>query len=148
MHVRIAQAGDAGFLVECNLAMADETEARNLPRERLERGVARIFDEPGRGTYRIAERDGQRLGCLLVTFEWSDWRNADFWWIQSVYVVPHARRQGVFRALYEQVENAAREAGAAGLRLYVEHDNAAAQATYIARGMQRSHYHMYEHGLL
>lgn len=148
MHVRPATAADAAFLVDCNLAMAFETEAMALPRERLERGVAGIFDAPQRGFYRIAEHDGQPVGCLLVTFEWSDWRNADFWWIQSVYVAPAARRQGAFRALYEHVEAAARDAGAAALRLYVEHDNSAAQATYVARGMQRSHYHMYEHGLL
>lgn len=128
--------------------MASETEAMALPRHRLERGVAAVFDEPRRGFYRIAERAGESIGCLLVTYEWSDWRNADFWWIQSVYVVPEARRQGVFRALYENVEHAARAMGAAGLRLYVEHNNTSAQATYVARGMQRSHYHMYERGLV
>lgn len=148
MNVRPAKPGDTHFLVACNLAMAAETEAMTLPRERLERGVAAVFDTPHRGFYRIAERDGVPLGCLLVTREWSDWRNADFWWMQSVYVVPEARRQGVFRALYADVEAAARSAGAAGLRLYVEHDNHSAQATYVARGMRRSHYHLYESGWL
>ncbi|MDN5925181.1 MAG: GNAT family N-acetyltransferase, partial [Xanthomonadales bacterium] len=115
--------------------MAQETEAVTLPRERLALGVAALFDEPRRGFYRIAERDGERVACLLVTFEWSDWRNADFWWIQSVYVMPAARRQGVFRALYAQIAQDAQRADAAGLRLYVERNNSAAQATYTKLGM-------------
>ncbi|HET6631441.1 MAG TPA: GNAT family N-acetyltransferase [Rhodanobacteraceae bacterium] len=144
LSIRAASRADTGFLADCNAAMARETEAKALPRERLEAGVAGVFDEPRRGFYRIAERDGEAVGSLLVTFEWSDWRNADFWWIQSVYVVPAARRTGIFRALYADVEAAAREAGAAGLRLYVERDNTSAQAVYDALGMHECAYRMYE----
>jgi GNAT superfamily N-acetyltransferase len=106
--------------------------------------VAGIFERPQRGFYLVAECDGVASGCLLVTYEWSDWRCGDFWWIQSVYVTPPARRRGVFRALYADVERRAHAAGAVGLRLYVETGNGRAQATYERLGMQRCHYHMYE----
>lgn len=144
--VRAAVPADVPFLVDCNAAMADETEHKALDREVLERGTRRLFDEPRRGFYLVAERDGERAGCLLVTFEWSDWRDGDWWWIQSVYVVAPARRHGVFRALYREVERRAREAGAVGLRLYVERDNLRAQQTYASLGMQEEHYKMLRHG--
>jgi GNAT superfamily N-acetyltransferase len=124
--------------------MAVETENKTLDREVLSAGVQVVLDEPERGFYLIAERDGEAVGSLLVTYEWSDWRNGDFFWIQSVYVTPAARRTGVFRALYAAVEQRARDAGAVGLRLYVEHENARAQQTYEGLGMHRCHYHMYE----
>jgi GNAT superfamily N-acetyltransferase len=127
--------------------MARETEAKGLDRDVLARGVAAVFDEPRRGFYLIAERDGVAAGGLLVTYEWSDWRNGDFWWVQSVYVVPAARRGGVFRALYADVERRARSFGAVGIRLYVEVDNARAQQTYAGLGMHRCRYHMYEQPL-
>jgi GNAT superfamily N-acetyltransferase len=145
--IRPATVADAPHLVDWNLAMARETEAKGLDRDVLARGVAAVFDEPRRGFYLIAERDGVAAGGLLVTYEWSDWRNGDFWWIQSVYVVPAARRGGVFRALYADVERRARAAGAVGIRLYVEVDNARAQQTYADLGMHRCRYHMYEQPL-
>nr|WP_240151795.1 GNAT family N-acetyltransferase [Oleiagrimonas citrea] len=124
--------------------MAAETEDKILDREVLTSGMRGVLDEPRRGFYLIAERDGEPVGSLLVTYEWSDWRNGDFFWIQSVYVVESARRSGVFRALYAAVEQRAREAGAVGMRLYVEHENHRAQKTYEGLGMQRCDYHMYE----
>nr|WP_225737690.1 GNAT family N-acetyltransferase [Dyella acidiphila] len=124
--------------------MAWETEHKRLEHEVLARGVAAVFDEPRRGFYLVAERDGEPVGCLLVTYEWSDWRNGDFWWIQSVYVAPQARRGGVFRALYADVARRAGEAGAVGLRLYVETENLRAQSTYRDLGMEQCHYLMYE----
>lgn len=144
LRIRPAVREDLPHLVEWNAAMAMETESRALDREVLARGVAAVFDEPRRGFYLVAERDGHALGSLLVTYEWSDWRNGDFWWIQSVYVVAEARRGGVFRALYDEVARRAGVAGAVGVRLYVEWDNARAQRTYEGLGMQRCHYHMYE----
>jgi GNAT superfamily N-acetyltransferase len=143
--IRDAQRGDIAFLVDCNAAMAMETEHRRLDRDVLARGVAAVFEWPERGFYLIAERAGDAVGCLLVTHEWSDWRNGDWWWLQSVYVMPTARRGGVFRALYAEVERrAASAAHVVGLRLYVEQDNARAQATYAALGMQESAYRLFE----
>ena len=142
--IRPATRADIPALAAWNAAMAWETEAKRLDPEVLVRGVAGVFDEPRRGFYLVAERGGVAVGGLLVTYEWSDWRDGDFWWIQSVYVEPSARRGGVFRALHEAVVHRAREAGAVGVRLYVETENHRAQATYEGLGMQRCHYFMYE----
>lgn len=145
LNVRAASREDVGFLVDCNLAMAFETEHKQLDRDVLRGGVEAVFDAPRRGFYRIAERAGVAVGCLLVTYEWSDWRNGDWWWIQSVYVTSDARRSGVFSALYADVERRAREtAGVVGLRLYVEHENQSAQATYAALGMRDAGYRLLE----
>jgi GNAT superfamily N-acetyltransferase len=144
--IRPATRVDIPHLVEWNVAMAAETEAKSLDRDVLACGVAAVFDDPRRGFYLVAEEDHAAVGGLLVTFEWSDWRNGDFWWLQSVYVAPAARGRGVFHALFAEVEACARAAGAVGLRLYVELENARAQAVYAARGMRRCAYHMYEIG--
>ena len=142
--VRAAQRGDIANIAAWNVAMAWETEQKRIDPALLERGVSAVFDEPRRGFYMVAERDGAPIGCLLVTYEWSDWRCGDFWWIQSVYVVAEARRGGVFRGMYEAVMQRAREARAVGLRLYVETENQRAQGTYAGLGMERCHYFMYE----
>ena len=127
--------------------MAQETEDKPLDRDLLTRGVAAVFDDPARGFYLVAERAGERAGCLLITREWSDWRCGDWWWIQSVYVLPAVRRHGVFRALYDHVDAQARATpGVVGLRLYVEWENARAQATYRALGMEQEHYHLFRRG--
>jgi GNAT superfamily N-acetyltransferase len=142
--IRAATPNDTPSLLAWNAAMAWETESKRLDPAVLERGIAGIFARPQRGFYLIAESDGAAVGSLMVTYEWSDWRGGDFWWIQSVYVAPAARRGGVFRALYAGVAQRAAAAGAVGLRLYVETENAGAQATYAGLGMQRCHYFMYE----
>ncbi|MEI7035159.1 GNAT family N-acetyltransferase [Fulvimonas yonginensis] len=147
LAIRRAARADIPHLVDWNAAMAQETEAKALDRSVLARGVAGVFDDPRRGFYLVAERGGTAVGSLLVTYEWSDWRCGDFWWIQSVYVVPAARRGGVFRALYAAVRDQARAAGAVGLRLYVETENHRAQRTYAELGMARCHYLMYEEPL-
>lgn len=144
LSIRAAALTDLAELVAWNTAMASETEHKQLDPVILERGIRGVFEQPRRGFYLIAERDGVAVGSLLVTYEWSDWRCGDFWWIQSVYVIPAARRGGVFRALYAAVEQRAAAAGAVGLRLYVETENQRAQATYADLGMQRCHYWMYE----
>ncbi|MFO1508031.1 MAG: GNAT family N-acetyltransferase [Lysobacterales bacterium] len=140
--VRNARVDDAPFLVECNLAMALETERKSLDRGVLTLGVAAVFDDPRHGFYLVAEYGGAPAGCLQVTFEWSDWRNGDWWWLQSVYVVPDARRHGVFRALFAEAEKRARAADAVGLRLYVEQGNDRAQRTYAALGLRDEPYRM------
>jgi GNAT superfamily N-acetyltransferase len=142
ISIRAAEVADIPFLVACNAAMALETEHKALDPEVLARGTQAVFDDPRRGFYLVAESAGQLAGCLLITYEWSDWRNGDWWWFQSVYVTKAARRAGVFRALYAEVERRARAAGAVGLRLYVERDNERAQQTYLSLGMEEEPYRM------
>jgi GNAT superfamily N-acetyltransferase len=141
---RHAERRDIAVIAEWNAAMAWETEQKRLDIHLLTRGVTAVFDDSRRGFYMIAEHDGRSAGCLLVTYEWSDWRNGDFWWIQSVYVAQEARRSGVFRALHTAVAQRAADAGAVGLRLYVETENKRAQDTYQKLGMDQCHYLMYE----
>jgi GNAT superfamily N-acetyltransferase len=144
VKIRNATRDDVPFLADCNIAMAFESEGKRLDREVLTRGIVAVFDHPERGFYLVAERDAQAVGSLLITHEWSDWRNGGWWWIQSVYVIPEARRCGVFRALYREVESRGRvSTGVIGLRLYVEKQNAGAQATYTALGMKPAHYSLY-----
>ena len=143
--IRDATGADRDFLVEANAAMALETEGKRLDLAVLARGVDGVFADPARGFYLVAEREDRHVGGLLVTREWSDWRNGDWWWIQSVYVVPGARRSGVFRALHGEVERRARATpGVVGLRFYVEDANAAAKATYAALGLRDARYRLLE----
>ena len=143
--VRLAQREDAEFLVRGNAEMALETEHLSLDLDRLRDGVHALFDQPSRGQYWIAEIEGRRAGQMMITYEWSDWRNGNFWWIQSVYVLPAHRNQGVFRTLYRHVEKLAlQDTGVCGLRLYVEQENAHAQATYEKCGMSATVYRMFE----
>jgi GNAT superfamily N-acetyltransferase len=146
--IRAATAVDIPFLVQCNAAMALETEHKTLDRKVLACGTQAVFDDPRRGFYLIAEREAEPAGCLLVTYEWSDWRDGDWWWVQSVYVVPAHRRRGAFRTLYAEVERRARAAGAVGLRLYVERDNTRAQQTYASLGMEEESYKMLRRGFI
>ena len=142
--VRAAQRGDIDTIVDFNAAMAMETESKKLPRAMLHAGVTAVFDEPRRGFYRVAEIGVEVAGCLMVTFEWSDWRNGDWWWLQSVYVKPEFRRHGVFRAMYDHVERDAQSLPeVVGIRLYVERQNHRAQSTYGSLGMVEEDYFMY-----
>jgi ribosomal protein S18 acetylase RimI-like enzyme len=145
LRVRPAYPREIPALVEFNLALAQETEGRELEAPRVRAGVEAVFADPGRGLYHVALRGDDVLGALLVTREWSDWRNRAFWWIQSVYVVPAARRQGVFRKLYEHVlERARNDPEVCGLRLYVDHENERAQAVYRQLGMHAARYRFFE----
>ncbi len=143
--VRLADATDAGKIVEYNFRLALETEDKHLDQAILASGVAAILADPSKGFYLVAGEAGDVLGQLAVTFEWSDWRNGWLWWIQSVYVRANARRRGVFRALYDEVYRLAREDGQViGIRLYVEKENQAAQSTYATLGMSEAPYLIYE----
>ena len=143
--IRNATRDDVAFLADCNLAMAWESEEKRLDRDVLTRGIVAVFDHPERGFYVVAEREGKRAGSLLITHEWSDWRNGGWWWIQSVYVMPDARRSGVFSTMYREIESRARATtGVIGLRLYVEKENAGAQKTYEALGMEPAYYSLYQ----
>ncbi|HEX8851979.1 MAG TPA: GNAT family N-acetyltransferase [Pyrinomonadaceae bacterium] len=150
--VRRADERDVDALVEFNRAMARETEAKELDADILRAGVRGLLAEPRHGFYLVAERrasgDDTRaevVGSLMVTYEWSDWRDGLFWWVQSVYVSPRLRRRGVYRRLYQHVkELAAGDASVRGFRLYVERDNLVAQRTYEQLGMEETHYKLYE----
>ncbi len=143
--VRPAVMEDADTMVRFNLRMALETEDKQLDPAVLASGVEAVLRDPALGFYRIADVEGKAVGSLLVTFEWSDWRNGMFWWVQSVYVTPEHRRRGVFRALYEDVRKQAKSTPrVCGCRLYVEQDNAAAQATYARLGLTETKYRLLE----
>jgi ribosomal protein S18 acetylase RimI-like enzyme len=145
MRIRQAAAADAPVLIEFNCAMALETERKELLPEVIGAGVRALLANPAAGFYVVAEAGQRVAGALLITKEWSDWRNGSFWWIQSVYVRPEFRRQGVYRTLYRHVQSmAAKDPGVCGFRLYVERENARAQSTYTSLGMQETHYRVFE----
>lgn len=143
--IRDAAPADAPALAEFNCLMALETEGVRLTPAVVRRGVEAVFADPARGFYAVAEIDHAVAAALLVTREWSDWRNAEWWWIQSVYVRAPHRRRGLYRALHRYVAARANAAGnVCGLRLYVERGNAVAQATYAALGMRETRYQLFE----
>jgi GNAT superfamily N-acetyltransferase len=147
--IRAARPDDAALLARWAVAMAWETEHKALHPDVIARGVGAVFEQPSRGRYFIAERvcdaGVAAIGTLLLTHEWSDWRDGDWWWIQSVYVEPAHRRSGVYRALYEHVHALAKTTPeVCGLRLYVERDNANALRTYRSLGMVDAGYAMFE----
>jgi len=145
MRIRRATAADAATIAAYNAAMARETENLELDAERLLKGVNAVLGDPSKGQYWLAEVSGEVAGQLMLTFEWSDWRNGCFWWIQSVYVNPAHRAKGVYRALYAHVLELARaDSGVCGLRLYVDEHNAKAQGVYRRQGMRRTAYLIYE----
>lgn len=143
--IRLATKNDAGPLIAFNQAMALETEGKTLADDKITLGVDAVFNDEKKGFYVVAEDGGKIVGGLMVTFEWSDWRNAWFWWIQSVYILPEYRGQRLYRQMYDFVKGKAAEAGnVCGFRLYVETTNTNAQLVYDAVGMRASHYVMFE----
>ncbi|MCB9729268.1 MAG: GNAT family N-acetyltransferase [Deltaproteobacteria bacterium] len=143
--LRRGEPGDAAVIAEHNVRMAAETEGRDLDAKRALSGASRALADPERGVYHVAVHEGAIVGQLLITREWSDWRDGWFWWVQSVYVVPERRGQGVYRALWEHVVELARGAGdVAGLRLYVERENARALDVYHRLGMVAASYVLME----
>ena len=145
MQARRALIKDAPVIAAFNQAMALETEGKNLATDIVNNGVQYCINHPDNGFYLVVEDNGIIAGCLGITFEWSDWRNGLFWWIQSVYVEPGHRRQGVFSLLYSEVKaQAKRDSQVCGIRLYVEKDNLDAQKTYAALGMLETDYRILE----
>ena len=143
--VRAAARQDANAIIRFQKAMAFETEEKLLDEALLKSGVDSIFDSGTKGFYLVAEVDGHVIGSLLITYEWSDWRNATFWWIQSVFVDANWRRKGVYRSMHDYVCTLANSRGdICGIRLYVEPSNTRAQQTYKDLGMTHSHYDLYE----
>ena len=145
VFIRPARTADAGDIARFNAAMAQETEGKALDPVTLRAGVDAVLADARHGFYLVAEADGANAGCLMITYEWSDWRNGQWWWLQSVYVREDMRRRGIFRALHGEAERLARASpGVIGLRLYVERDNVSAQSTYAMLGMHDAGYRLYE----
>lgn len=145
IHIRRAEPRDAGTIAGFNREMALETENRDLIPEVTLAGVKSLFENPSLGFYIVTEVDSQVVASLMVTAEWSDWRNGLFWWIQSVFVEPGYRRRGIYKRMYAFTKAlASREPNVCGFRLYVERDNIRAQETYSALGMEMSPYHIFE----
>lgn len=149
LNIRLAKPEDAAMIASFSVAMALETENRRLDLDRLQLGTIALLQSPARGFFLVAELEQgdrrQLLGQLMITYEWSDWRNGAFWWIQSVYVDPAWRRQSVFRRMHETVLASAKTSpNVCGVRLYVEGSNSAAQAAYRKVGLIPSSYAIFE----
>lgn len=145
LRIRAAEPRDREVLVEFARAMARETEDKDLDLSTLRAGVEALLSDPVRGRTFVVEVNGCVVASLMLTREWSEWRNGEFWWIQSVYVAPEQRRRGYYRRLHEHVRAlAASTPGVCGLRLYVEVENDIAQRTYRSLGMAEQPYRIYQ----
>ncbi len=143
--IRKGTLQDVEIIAEFNRHMAEETENKHLDEQRVLAGVLNLVKNPEYGFYLVAETQGEIMGALMITTEWSDWRDGNFWWIQSVYVRPEYRRQSIFSYLYGKVSELANQQGdVCGIRLYVEQDNTVAQRTYQSLGMKDANYRVYE----
>lgn len=141
LDIREAGPSDKDCLTRFSLACARDSEDLSLDEAVLRAGVEAALSDPARGRYFLAERNGKPLGQVMVTREWSDWRNTWIWWLQSVYVSEEARGQGVFAAIYAHIEDAARRRGVPMIRLYVDQANTGAERAYLKAGFERDHYH-------
>jgi GNAT superfamily N-acetyltransferase len=149
LKIRLAELADAPVIADFNVRLAAETEALHLDAPRVRAGVDALLRDPAKGVYYLAEADGELVGQLMITYEWSDWRNGNLWWIQSVYVKHEFRSQGVFRRLFEHVRSLARrQSNVPALRLYVHTDNTRAHASYEKLGMSRTQYEVFELDLM
>lgn len=143
--IEMASIKDVNSIVRFQMVMARETEGLALDSHTVTKGVRRIFEEPDRGFYLVAKYNNHApVGCLLILKEWSDWRNADVWWIHSVFIDPKHRQKGVFKRFFEYVEELARSSGIIGLRLYVEKTNSVARSVYSKHQMTNEHYELFE----
>ena len=148
VQVRFAELRDIETIAEFNTAMAWETEQKQLNPSTIRRGIRTVMEDSDYGFYVVAEEDGQVVGCLMITYEWSDWRSGRFWWIQSLYVRPAFRRRGVFKRLHDFVKaQALGRPEVCGIRLYVEQSNRVALDAYRRIGMKPTAYRMYEEKL-
>ena len=145
INLRMATVRDIDNITLFNTEMAFETESIYLDQADLRLGIAAVLSDSNLGFYLISELEGVVIGQILITKEWSDWRNGWFWWIQSVFVEPNRRRMGVYSAMYKKiVDMAGSEGNVCGLRLYVDRDNLSAKQVYSHLGMSQSHYDLYE----
>jgi GNAT superfamily N-acetyltransferase len=145
MNIRTATPADAPTITDFNLRLARETEELELDLKTVTAGVDGLLCDSSRGVYFVAEIDGQIAGQLCITYEWSDWRNGNIWWIQSVYVKQEFRGRGIFSSLCGHLEKlAAQEKDVCGLRLYMEKDNERARRAYEKLGLRQTHYVVFE----
>jgi len=145
VKVSKAQKSDIPEIINFNINMAMETENKKLDEQTVTQGVRKVFSSPSLGYYIIVKNTSGILGCLMITYEWSDWRNGLFWWIQSVYVKKEYRRKGVFRKMYNFIhEKAISDKKCTGIRLYVENNNSIAQKVYTNLGMSETYYKLFE----
>ncbi len=145
IQIRLADIEDIEAITTFQCHLASESEAITLDPITVGKGVRALIENADKGCYWIAEADGRTVGCMMVLREWSDWRNAEVWWIHSLYVLPEFRRRGVLRAMYGHLKDMVEaEPSLCGLRLYVEKDNRVAMAAYDALGMDGEHYRLYE----
>ena len=147
MILRKATAADINTLAQHNNMMAQETENKSLDLPTVQKGVKAVIDDPMKGFYLLVDIDGQIAANLMITYEWSDWRNSNIWWVQSVYVQQQHRRKGLYKMLYNEIKRLAKQEGIGVLRLYVEQENTVAQKTYSSLGMQHSYYQLYEESI-
>lgn len=144
-RIRTARISDAAIIARFNREMALETEGRKLGPPRVLRGVKALLADRAKGTYFLAESGSEVIGQLLITYEWSDWRNGNFWWIQSVFVAPEHRGRGVFKALHAHIKRLARKRkNVCGIRLYVDAHNSKAKEVYARLGLKATHYELWE----
>lgn len=141
------KASDIEAIVRFQADMAMESEGTMLDMDRLTLGVTSAINDEQKGTYLVARANDTPIGSLMVTREWSDWNNMWYWWIQSVYVVPEYRNQGVYRAMYATLKDMAKENGVSQVRLYADRTNHSAQQVYLRLGMTESHYLMFEEAI-
>lgn len=145
LQISIAKIDDANILADFNVKMAKETEDKNLNFDLVLDATKKVINSNDKGFYLIAKLNNVPVGSLLITYEWSDWRNGYFWWIQSVYVIPEYRKRGIFKDLYNFVKDIAKKnKDVCGLRLYVDRDNTTAQKVYKNLGMIETNYVMME----
>jgi GNAT superfamily N-acetyltransferase len=145
MNIRPAQLSDAPVIADFNLRLAKETEDLSLDPATVAAGVTAVLKDPAKGHYYVAEEQGAVVGQLMLTYEWSDWRNGNLWWIQSVYVQAEFRGRGIFRQLFNHLRELARRQGdVPALRLYMHHANARARRSYEQLGMKQTHYQVFE----
>lgn len=144
--IRNAEIKDCLYIVDFQIQMALETENRKLNRTIVEKGVKAVFEDPKKGTYYVTLLEDKIIASLLITFEWSDWRNGNVWWIQSLYVVEDYRKKGIFKKMYQfLVESIQNDPKIMGIRLYVDRTNKIAQGVYTKIGMNGEHYQVYEY---
>lgn len=140
-------ACDIESIVQFQADMAMESEGCVLDKEKVTKGVTSAILDDSKGIYWVAKFEKRPIGSLMLTREWSDWNNEWYWWIQSVYVIPEFRRKGVYKAMYQNVKDAAKAINVSQIRLYVDKTNVSAQKVYQYLGMQESHYLMFEENL-
>jgi ribosomal protein S18 acetylase RimI-like enzyme len=145
ISIRPAKFEEIDIIADFQIRLAHETENIALDQDILSSGVKTLLKDPAKGIYYVAELDGKVIGCFLITYEWSDWRNGTIWWLQSVYVMPPYRRQGVFKEMYDHIIGSiSGDPAITGLRLYVDKSNSRAQSVYQSMGMNGDHYTVFE----